>query len=546
VKRPRKIRAFNRVQPQMTEEDQQKAQFISPSKHKLNPYLMMHFTRTEQFLAGDPITPWNSQIVYANSLNTSAGFGVPSLTAVVACDTYYDIVSLLLFMNGANGSTTFTDSSPSPKTISVFGNTQISTAQSKFGGASGYFDGTGDYITVPGSSDFQMGIGNFTFEGWIKSTTTGNYNGPFGQFPNNSDNGRWDIKTRFAGTNNLVFTYYTGSSYVDIQASPAVNLNDDAWHHIAVCRSGNTIYVFSDGVQRASAAISGSQIIGLSTNTFNVGYNPTDNLYYTGYIDDIRITKGVARYTSNFTPTTETFPAVSCNTCDFYYSSVSLYLQMNGINNSTTFTDSSPSPKTVTANGNAKISTTESKFGGASGSFDGSGDYVSASYSTSAYDWWTTDYTLEFWVYANDLSSFSFSNGTNVVSVLAGNADPAGGTNYWSFGPISTGVVRFYYFTGTQRVVSSTQTIGTGSWNHIALVKNSSGINIFINGVGLASPVAIVGTPQSSATQPLVIGSINSRSINGYVDDLRITKGVARYTGNFTPPTASFPTTACP
>lgn len=58
MKRPRKIRAFNRVQPQTTEEDQRKQQFISASKHKLNPYLMVHFNRTERFTAGDPVTPW--------------------------------------------------------------------------------------------------------------------------------------------------------------------------------------------------------------------------------------------------------------------------------------------------------------------------------------------------------------------------------------------------------------------------------------------------------------------------------------------------------
>lgn len=543
MKRPRKVRAFNRVQPRMTEEDQRRQQFISPSKHKLNPYLMMHFTRTEQYTAGTAVPPWGTSIVYMNGLNSTAAFGVPSITAAAACDTYYSGVSLLLPFAGTNGSTTFTDYSISPKTITANGNAQISTAQSKFGGTSGYFDGTGDYLLVTDDGFFDFGTGDFTVEAWVYVTTfvSGGNSVVAGRGPTNGD---WMLAIR----SNTEISW--GRNIVAWDATTTgITLNTNTWYHIAVSRTSSVLKIFVNGSQYYSA--SNTQAYDINNSTLAVGGrqstsgSSTIGEFFNGYIDDLRITKGIGRYTSNFTAPSSSFVATDCYTCDVYYNSTSLILPMDGANGSTTFTDSSPSPKTVTRNGNTQISTTQSKFGGASAYFDGTGDYLTVPYTTAAFDWWTTDFTLEYWVYANDLSTFSFNNGINVVSVVIGNAEAAGGTNYWSFGPISTGVIRFYYFNGSQNIVSSTQTISINTWNHVALVKNSSGINIFVNGVGLASPVAVSGTPQSSASFPLIMGQINNRSINGYIDDVRITKGVARYTSDFTVPTSANPTIVC-
>lgn len=212
---------------------------------------------------------------------------------------------LLLHCDGTNGSTTFTDETG--KTVTANGNAQISTAQSKFGGASALLDGAGDYLSLAASSDWGFGTADFTVEAWINSSTTGAYADFIGQFQTGTPSGKWDIKTRFSSTNNVVFTYHTGSSYVDIQCSPAVNVNDSSWHHIAVCRTGGNINIFVDGVLKNTTAISGSQPIGLSGNTLLIGYDPTDGAYYTGYLDEIRITKGEAIYTANFTPPSSAF-----------------------------------------------------------------------------------------------------------------------------------------------------------------------------------------------------------------------------------------------
>lgn len=226
---------------------------------------------------------------------------------------------------------------------------------------------------------------------------------------------------------------------------------------------------------------------------------------------------------------------------DPYFANVSLLLHMDGSNGGTTFTDSSSNARTVTASGNAQISTAQSKFGGASGYFDGTGDYLTNAYSTSLYDWWPSDYTIEAWVYAASWTGWSHTS-AGTIPRLVGNMTPGGGTAYWSFGPVSSGALKFYYYNGGEvHTTVTSATLPTWQWNHIVAVKTSSGVTLYINGVSSGGTFAVASTPQSDAGVTFTIGQVNSASIAGYVDDLRITKGVARYTADFTPPTAAFP-----
>ena len=224
---------------------------------------------------------------------------------------------------------------------------------------------------------------------------------------------------------------------------------------------------------------------------------------------------------------------------DIFYSSCSLLMHFSGSDGSTTFVDNSSSPKSFTRYGNAQVSTVQSKFGGSSLYLDGTGDYITTTYTTTAFDWWTTDYTIECFIYPNNSSSLSTS-----TPILIGNADPGSGINYWSFGPNNNKQLSFYYFNGASIFVTSTETtVVINQWNHIAMTKNSTGIRLFINGVASVTSASVSGTPQSSVSYPLVIGQINLSSINAYVDELRITKGVARYTSSFTVPVSAFPDT---
>jgi hypothetical protein len=114
------------------------------------------------------------------------------------------------------------------------------------------------------------------------------------------DAGAWRVGNRFNSANQVYFARGTGGGVNEFTAS--VNVNDGSWHHVAVVRNSGTVTIYVDGTSSASSSITGTCS---SSNQMRIGYLPRDNSYVTGYIDDLRITKGYARYTSNFTPPTE-------------------------------------------------------------------------------------------------------------------------------------------------------------------------------------------------------------------------------------------------
>jgi hypothetical protein len=209
---------------------------------------------------------------------------------------------------------------------------------------------------------------------------------------------------------------------------------------------------------------------------------------------------------------------------DPYASNVSLYLQMNGANGSTTFTDSSPNALTVTAAGNAQISTTQSKYNGSAGYFDGNG-YLNPSSSTGML-FATGDFTVEFWFYANSLSATAYS-------ALMGFHN--GGTEDWGAFARSNGI--WIYGGGVGLVGGGT--VATGTWHHFAASRNGSTVTTFLNGTQVGIATNVTGNYTNNAGNIFRIGddytAINP-SFNGYIDELKITKGVARYTSAFTSP----------
>jgi len=209
-------------------------------------------------------------------------------------DPYAASVSLLLHMDGSNGSTTFADSSSSPKTVTANGGVIVSTAQSKFGGASAYFNSTTDSLSF---ADPALGTGDFTIEMWFKTASSVQY----AQLIGNESSG-YSLLMNNASSTAGDIALYNGSL---VCASSGTSYRDDAWHHVAVTRLGTALTIWVDGVSKATATSSASY----SGQTNYVGRN---NVYaprnFVGYIDELRITKGVARYTATFTPSTTAFP----------------------------------------------------------------------------------------------------------------------------------------------------------------------------------------------------------------------------------------------
>lgn len=225
-------------------------------------------------------------------------------------DTDWTNVSALLHMDGANNSTVFLDSSSNGFTVTRYGDAKISTTQSKFGGASGYFDGSGDYLSIPNNAAFQFGTGDFTIEVWIYMTSTGDFGQKIIANGNNSFSGSGSSGAVYLEAqqnfNDRVLTFGTNESNPIVQTTTPIILNQ--WHHAAVTRSGSTVRLFMDGILVSTGT--SSQSINLSNNDLLIGRSRWDAFgnYWRGYIDDLRITKGVARWTNDFPVPTEAYP----------------------------------------------------------------------------------------------------------------------------------------------------------------------------------------------------------------------------------------------
>ena len=219
------------------------------------------------------------------------------------------------------------------------------------------------------------------------------------------------------------------------------------------------------------------------------------------------------------------------NPVDPYFSNVSLLLHGDGANGSTTIVDSSLNPKTITTAGNAQISTAQSKFGGSSIAFDGSGDSLSIGSNTELI--LGSTWTIEFFIYLNTFGSISERNFFVSTSTWSTNGHLQ---IYTETGP----VVRVRGGANTNLdIATSNNPFALQTWTHLAVVCNNLAVTIFVNGVTNGT-----GTLASSTTSPIsTVGRLlfNDYDLDGYMDELRITKGVARYTSNFTPPTAPFP-----
>jgi len=245
------------------------------------------------------------------SLYANTGIWTPNEQRLSKNDSYWDSVSLLLHMDGANASTTFTDTSKNALAVTASGNAQISTAQSKFGGASGLFDGTGDYLSIANTSLLEFSTVDFTVEMWVNTTQNRQYATLISRGNATFTGGAWTLlinnASATAGDIAVYCAAYSGAS--TLLSTSTVNIRDGAWHHIAwVRRNRVDHYIYVDGVERASRLSTLFDIPSLNTTTYiayDANFTPRD---FNGYIDDLRITKGVARYTANFTPTGAPFP----------------------------------------------------------------------------------------------------------------------------------------------------------------------------------------------------------------------------------------------
>lgn len=220
------------------------------------------------------------------------------LPAPGSSDPDFNSVSLLLPMDGADNSTIFTD--VKGHAVTVFGDAKISTSQSKYGAASASFDGTGDYLSIANDASLQFGSGAFTIELWARMNSSSQIHSIFDKRGTLGAHGLNIFVDNSSGYKFWFVASDNGTTWpVQIISPSAVAAN--TWYHLAFTRSGNTWRAFVNGVLVGTATWSGTP--SGDTQPILLGRVFNTSFYLNGYLDDVRVTKGVARYVSDFTPT---------------------------------------------------------------------------------------------------------------------------------------------------------------------------------------------------------------------------------------------------
>jgi hypothetical protein len=242
-------------------------------------------------------TMWSTvtSVVYGDW--TTVQYTTSTSTVTVGGGDSY--TKLLLHMDGTSGSKTFLDSSLQSHTVTAYGGAQIDTAQSKFGGASGKFvASSSSYLSLADSTDWYF-PGDFTIDFWARfNTIPSSKTGIFTQYASDYNQQQYTFNT---GPSLSVELDYGGGTRFTMTRT--ISVTTGVWYHFAIVRSGNTWYMFQNGTQLGSTATSSAVQPDISAIAKIAG-GPAGVGYFNGWIDEFRISNGIARWTSNFTPPT--------------------------------------------------------------------------------------------------------------------------------------------------------------------------------------------------------------------------------------------------
>lgn len=233
-----------------------------------------------------------------------------ALIGVAKGDQFYSSTSLILQFEGSNGATTTSDESPVGHTITFNGGAQISTAQSAVGSSSVLFNGVGDYLSIADDTSLRLG-GDFTIEFSFYALSSPNTFGTLLalQDPGFGSNGAaGQLFGHFATGGVTFYSDANGSTPYDITQSLSTGLSVETWYTVALARSGNTYYYYLDGTRLGTFTNSLTPETG-HTTTLGARSDAGGGQDFKGYIDQVRITKGVARYTgASYVVPTDLYP----------------------------------------------------------------------------------------------------------------------------------------------------------------------------------------------------------------------------------------------
>ena len=465
----------------------------------------------------------NVRIVKGTAVYT-ANFTPPTTPLTAVTNTYLLTSQSNRFIDKSSNALAFTlTGTASIQKFSPFLPTTSPAYTTAQNNGSIYFDGSGDYIqTSTYNANLNPGSSDFTIEFWV-----------YAKASNRQD---WFNLQAASGTNRILI-YYTAGGAISYDAGVGSAATSkisstlastsllNQWHHIALSRASGSSRLFLNGVQIGST-FADTQVW---TNAlqFTTGRDPGGTTYASGNISNIRYLIGTGLYTANFTPPTTPLTNITNTALLVNATNAGIY-DSSMINNFETV-------------GNAQISTTVKKYGTGSLAFDGTLDSITVPNSTNI-NLYAANFTLECWAYFNVV---------NAEMCLINKGWQTGGSTFASYliYMTNTGSLRFNASSAAASWdIASEKVIGTmtaGVWTHIAVTRSGSTFRAFLDGVLVSAFTFTNATVLAGlATQALYIGGRvdGLSSMNGYLDDVRITKGVARYTANFTPPTAALPT----
>jgi hypothetical protein len=447
-------------------------------------------------------------------------------------DPYYDSVFLQLPFDGTDGDTSTVGNEKSPLTVTFAGTAQLDDAQKKFGDTSLLLDGNSDYITVASNTVWNFLHNNtedYTVEFWFRvNASTGTTQILYDTGLSTTMRGASVYIVDSSGTltlSSIVARGTSGTYAATINGSTA--LSTGTWHHCAAVVSGTQLELFLDGSSEGTATIS-SPSVSNAQYALNLGrYQQGNSAWFNGHIDDFKVTKGVARYLGDFL-----VPDRSATTIDVdsSYDDVTLLLPFDGTDGGTSTSDQSSSSNTITFNGNAQLDDAQVKFGDTSLLLDGVSDYVAVGAGAAITG--TGDFTIEMWYRPN-------ADGTNQVLY---DQRPASTQGVYPTIYRNTSN-KLLFFTDSADRITGTTNIVVGSWYHVAVSRASGTTRLFVNGVQEGSNYTDSNNYLNGASRPILGASgvdPTTLEISGWLDDVRVTDGFARYTAAFTAPLAPF------
>lgn len=388
------------------------------------------------------------------------------------------------------------------------GNTAISSAQSKYYGQSIYFDGNGDSLISAETLNLHE---DFTMECWAYWSGGANAENSDQIFLSVRDAaGNGVCIYRAVGSGNL--RAFAGTSGDVVTSTTPMNIN--TWYHVALTRSGSTTKLWLNGSEIASSTTSYT----VGSRKVTIGGRWDSAFCFNGFIQDVKIYSGVAKYTGSFTPPTQ---IVSYNGSTDGRNLEVLSLPFN---NTYRFGDACyrikdhGSTLSTQVFGNSTISTAQSKFYGQSALFDGSGDYITVP-GLSGYSIGFQNFTMEMWVYHLGTADDTLFSDSSACTFTYG----AGGK------------LRFYTGGGTN-LVDATPNYISNAWTHVAVVRSNGVLTFYQNGVAAGSHAYNVYINAYSSIP--YIGKFyggTTQDFHGYIQDFRFYIGYAKYTSGFTP-----------